>query len=79
MRAAVKMYLEKITFICVALVMITGLHACTVEETTVQKGEISEDNVFKGYSNAIEKAQGVEQTLMDADQRRRQELENQEF
>ena len=54
-----------------------SIGACREESRATKLEEISEDNVFKGYATSIEKAQGVEQTIQDAANIRRQEYERQ--
>ena len=44
-------------------------------EKKPQAGKLSEDNAFKDYESAIDKAKGVEQTIMDAAEQRQEEME----
>ena len=44
-------------------------------EEKPHSSKLSDDNVFKGYESALDKAKGVEQTIMDAAEQRRKELE----
>ena len=44
-------------------------------EEKPQSGKLSDDNVFKGYESALDKAKGVEQTIMDAAEQRQKEME----
>ena len=39
-------------------------------------GKLSDDNVFKDYETAIDKAKGVEQTIMDTAQQRQNEMDS---
>jgi len=60
------------------LIVIVSFAACSNEkepaqEGQLQEGELSEDNVFKGYVDALDKAKGVEQAIHDAAQKRREE------
>ncbi len=48
-----------------------------VVEKTTQIQKLSDDNVFKGYETAVDKAKAVEQTIMDAAEQRALELEEQ--
>jgi hypothetical protein len=43
-----------------------------------QSKKLSDDNVFKEYENVLDKAKGVEQTIQDAANIHRQEIELQE-
>ncbi|MGH1536766.1 MAG: hypothetical protein ACRBDX_01745 [Gammaproteobacteria bacterium] len=52
--------------------------ACSYEEPVIvekSSKKLSDDNVFKGYESAIDKAQGVEQMIHDAAELRRKEME----
>ena len=43
------------------------------EKTSTEK--LSDDNVFKGYESALDKAKDVEQTIMDSAEQRKREIE----
>ena len=65
-----------------ALLMAVLLAGCSggSEPEQAQKdngSRVSDDNVFSGQVRALEKAEGVEQTLMDAERRRREQMEEQ--
>ena len=58
--------------------------ACSNEKAVVQKKpsqgqKLSEDNVFKGYESPLDKAEGVEQIILDTADRRRKEIEEQGY
>ncbi|HHJ14860.1 MAG TPA: hypothetical protein ENJ79_10925 [Gammaproteobacteria bacterium] len=65
------------------LVMVGLLAGCSggseePEQTRKDNGSrVSDDNVFSSQVKALEKAEGVEQTLMDAERRRREQMEEQ--
>ena len=44
-------------------------------EEKPQSGKLSEDNIFKDYETALDKAKGVEQTIMDAAAQRQKEMQ----
>ena len=64
-----------------SLVIILALaQSCSNEQTVVvekksQQQKLSEDNVFKDYETALDKAKGVEQTIMDAAAQRQKEMQ----
>jgi hypothetical protein len=68
----------KITFfILIANISIFTI-ACSNEQAVVQEKsaqKLSEDNVFKDYETALDKAKGVEKTIQDAADMRRKEME----
>ncbi len=49
------------------------------EKEKPESGKLSDDNVFKGYETALDKANGVEQTIMDSAEQRKKELEEQGY
>ena len=64
------------------LVVVVLLAGCSggsePEQTRKDNGSrVSDDNVFSSQVKALEKAEGVEQTLMDAERRRREQMEEQ--
>lgn len=72
------------TVILAALLALTG---CSREEqdaqehasdTPAEHGQLPEDNVFSDQVKALEKAEGVQQTLDDATAKQREEIERQE-
>jgi hypothetical protein len=66
-------------FIILFLIFIT---ACSNEkEVVVEKSsqKLSEDNVFKGYESALDKANGVEKTILDSADARKKEMESQGY
>ena len=50
-------------FVLFAILLTVG---CSNEKEHIQDRELSDDNVFKGYADAMDKAKGVEQTIHDA-------------
>jgi hypothetical protein len=60
------------TLVITAIVTIAA--ACSSEENSSEKVK-ADAEVFKGYTDALDKAENVEQTLMQADKRRREEME----
>jgi len=59
---------------------LTLISSCSNEQAVVvhkstQDRKLSDDNVFKGYETALDKAKGVEQTIQDAADLRRKEME----
>ena len=65
------------TSILFSLAMIFCL-ACTDQsyvEEKAQSGKLSDDNVFKGYETALDKAKGVEQTILDGAEQRKKEMQ----
>ncbi|MDH3609666.1 MAG: hypothetical protein OEQ24_10550 [Gammaproteobacteria bacterium] len=68
-----------IIFILIANISVFSL-ACSNEQAVVvekssQDNKLSEDNVFKGYETVLDKAKGVEQTILDAADARKKEME----
>jgi hypothetical protein len=58
------------------------LISCSNESSVVQEKQIntqklSDENVFKDYETALDKAKGVDQTIQDAAEMRRKEIEKQ--
>jgi hypothetical protein len=69
-----------LSFILMAVSLVLIL-ACSNEQAVVvekQSKKLSDDNVFKEYENVLDKAKGVEQTIQDAANVHRQEIELQE-
>jgi len=62
-----------IFFILIVNISIFSI-ACSNEQAVVVE-KLSEDNVFKGYESALDKARGVEQTIQNAAELRRKEME----
>ncbi|NNC67749.1 MAG: hypothetical protein HKN83_06940 [Gammaproteobacteria bacterium] len=67
-----------IIFILIANISVFSL-ACSNEQAVVveksSQDKLSEDNVFKGYETVLDKAKGVEQTILDAADARKKEME----
>ncbi len=68
-----------IIFILIANISAFSL-ACSNEQAVVvekssQDNKLSEDNVFKGYETVLDKAKGVEQSILDAADARKKEME----
>jgi len=66
-------------FVILFLILTT---ACSNEKAVVDEKssqKLSEDNVFKGYESALDKAKGVEQTIQDAADARKREMEGQGY
>jgi len=66
-----------IFFILIVNISIFSI-ACSNEQSVVVEKpsqKLSEDNVFKGYESALDKANGVEQMIQDAAELRRKEME----
>ena len=63
-------------FVLIACVFVV---ACSNEKVPAQEGELSEDNVFKGYVDTLDKAKGVEQIIQDTAQRQKEIIEKQEY
>lgn len=59
--------------------LILSLGAITWVMLQVSGGGDAETVVPEGHRQALEKARGVEQSLMDATQKKAQELEDQEY
>ena len=66
-------------FVILFLIFITACsnEKAIVVEKTSQK--LSEENVFKEYESAVDKASGVEQTILDAADARKREMEGQGY
>jgi len=68
----------KIIFFTLIVNISVFLIACSNEQAVVQEKpsqKLSEENVFKDYETALDKAKGVEQTIQDAADMRRKEME----
>ncbi|MFK7816329.1 MAG: hypothetical protein AB8B92_08330 [Gammaproteobacteria bacterium] len=60
----------------------TLFFACSNEQAIVVEKpskKLSEDNVFKEYEGALDKAKGVEQTIQDSAEARKKEMEEQGY
>ncbi|QMU61252.1 MAG: hypothetical protein GKR92_05905 [Gammaproteobacteria bacterium] len=56
--------------------------ACSNEKAVVvekSSQKLSEDNVFKEYESALDKAKGVEQTILDSADARKREMKEQGY
>ncbi len=65
-----------------AILLLLFISACSSEEPVVvekSSQKLSDENVFKEYESAIDKAKGVEQTIMDSADARRKKMENQGY
>jgi|GEM_PF-5766474 len=61
------------------IIMVAFLYSCSNEQVVVLENEaqdkkLSDDNVFKGYETAVDKAKGVEKTIQDAAQLKQEEI-----
>lgn len=62
-----------------AVLLVMGVSGCSREEPAQeQTGSLPEDNVFSDQVKALEKAEGVQQTLDEAATRTRESVERQE-
>jgi len=69
----VNMKIYAMLFLCV----VSFLSACNRDSESVQdksQQALSEDNVFKGYETALDKAKAVEKTIHDAAKQREDEI-----
>ncbi len=66
-------------YLIIILILNTLLFVGCSDQSYVEEkpdsAKLSDDNVFKGYESALDKAKGVEQTLMDAAEKREKELQ----
>ena len=70
------MYMKYLALILISLsLLIIGCSDQSYVEEKPQSEKLSDDNVFKGYESALDKAKGVEQTIMDAAEQRQKEME----
>ncbi|MES9969052.1 MAG: hypothetical protein ABW092_03400 [Candidatus Thiodiazotropha sp.] len=60
------------------LISIIGLAASCSSEESSNKPKKTDAGVFQGYKDSLDKAEGVEQTLLQADKARREELQRQQ-
>ncbi|WP_316365559.1 hypothetical protein [Candidatus Thiodiazotropha sp. CDECU1] len=60
------------------IVSIIGLTASCSSDENNNKPMKTDPGVFQGYKDTLDKAQGVEQTLLQADKARREELQRQQ-
>ena len=68
------------TFLVILFILV--FTSCTDQSYIEEKpgaDKLSDENVFKGYESALDKAQGVEQTIMDSAEQRKKELEEQGY
>lgn len=82
-RNQVGSYMKIIIFIIIANISIFSI-ACSNEQAVViekssQNQKLSEDNVFKDYESALDKAKGVEQTIQNAADARKKEMEERSY
>ena len=59
-------------------ISIIGLTASCSSDENNDKPMKTDPGVFHGYKDSLDKAKGVEQTLLQADKARREELQRQE-
>ena len=74
-KQGLKMKIRSFALITISLVF---MMACSDEQAVVvekSSQKLSDDNVFKEYENVLDKAKGVEQTIQDAANVHRQEIE----
>lgn len=72
------MRLSMLSLNALFIVSIIGLTAsCSSDENNNQPMK-TDPGVFHGYKDSLDKAQGVEQTLLQADRARREELQRQQ-
>jgi hypothetical protein len=74
-KQGLKMKIRSFVLIAISLVF---MMACSDEQAVVvekSSQKLSDDNVFKEYENVLDKAKGVEQTIQDAADVHRQEIE----
>jgi hypothetical protein len=74
-KQGLKMKICSFVLIAISLVF---MMACSDEQAVVvekSSQKLSDDNVFKEYENVLDKAKGVEQTIQDAANVHRQEIE----
>jgi hypothetical protein len=74
-KQGLKMKIRSFALIKISLVF---MMACSDEQAVVvekSSQKLSDDNVFKEYENVLDKAKGVEQTIQDAANVHRQEIE----
>jgi hypothetical protein len=72
----------KIISLIAVLFVVMYCLACTDQSYVDQKpqsGKLSDDNVFKDYETALDRAKGVEQTIQDAAIQRQKEMEQQGY
>lgn len=65
--------------ISLALVSSCSNEQAVVMEKSSQNQKLSDDNVFKDYETVLDKAKGVEQTIIDSADARRKEMEKQDY
>ena len=56
------------------LVLACSDQSYVAEKEKPNTDSLSDDNVFKGYESALDKAKGVEQTILDAAEQRKKEI-----
>ena len=63
--------------VCIFWLLILTVFSCSNETESVPTNEISEDNVFKEYDNAVNKAKELEHVIQDAAKQRTKEVDRQ--
>jgi len=63
--------------VCVSLLFMLTVFSCSNETESVSTNEISENNVFKEYDNAVNKAKELEHVIQDAAKQRTKEVDRQ--
>jgi hypothetical protein len=64
------------TLILSAILCVTV--GCSSDEDSKEKAKNDDAGVLRGYKDSYDKAQGVEQTLLEAEKSRREALEKQQ-
>lgn len=72
--------MKTLSFVLV-VIFSTLLFACSNEQAVVvkkseQSKKLSDENVFKDYETVLDKAKGVEQTILDSAELRKNEMED---
>lgn len=72
--------MKTLSFVLVVIIS-TLLFACSNEQAVVvkkseQSKKLSDENVFKDYETVLDKAKGVEQTILDSAELRKNEMED---
>ena len=68
----------------ISILLLYLLVACTdqsyvAEKEKSQSGELSDENIFKGYETTLDRAKDAERTIMDAAKQRQKEMEDQNY
>ena len=71
-------------FLSSLVIFLALAQSCSNEQVVVvekksHEHKLSEDNVFKDYETALDKAKGVEQTIMDAANQRKKEMQERRY